>query len=197
MSKKLEGVDLCNEKEKIDPRVLRTRKMLLRALKELLGEGRFADITVQDIAERATVNRATFYSHFEDKYALLEELLSDDLRTHLLKKLEKGSEFSPENLKTLVMAVFDFFAGTHSTCTHKREFGPMLDSVMQDTIQEVLGRWIHCASDNPAGATVAVVLGWSIYGSALTWAKDPERAPMEQAVDDLLAVIGPSAFSKN
>lgn len=56
-----------------DPRVKRTRQALLQAFVALLEEKQnFHSISVQDIAERATVNRATFYDHFEDKYALLE-----------------------------------------------------------------------------------------------------------------------------
>ena len=38
---------------------------------ELAREKPLDSITVQDIAARAEVNRATFYAHFEDKYALL------------------------------------------------------------------------------------------------------------------------------
>jgi AcrR family transcriptional regulator len=47
----------------MDPRVRRTRKLLQDALRSLLFERRFSRISVQDIAERATVNRATFYAH--------------------------------------------------------------------------------------------------------------------------------------
>ncbi len=54
-----------------DPRVKRTRKLLQAALIELLAEKSFEAITVHDIAERSTINRATFYAHFVDKYALL------------------------------------------------------------------------------------------------------------------------------
>ena len=53
-----------------DPRVKRTRKLLEDALMELLAEKSFDAITVQDIADRSTVNRATFYTHFVDKYEL-------------------------------------------------------------------------------------------------------------------------------
>ncbi|MBI4304912.1 MAG: TetR family transcriptional regulator, partial [Chloroflexi bacterium] len=45
-----------------DPRVKRTRKLLHDAFDSLLSEKSFEAITVQDIAERATVNRATFYA---------------------------------------------------------------------------------------------------------------------------------------
>jgi AcrR family transcriptional regulator len=51
-----------------DPRVKRTRQLLLQAFTAVLAEKRsIPSITIRDITQRATVNRATFYAHFEDK----------------------------------------------------------------------------------------------------------------------------------
>lgn len=63
--------------EQMDPRVLRTHKLLLEALIELSAERGFDAITVGDIARRATVNRATFYRHYQDKYDLLEQIFQE------------------------------------------------------------------------------------------------------------------------
>ncbi|HEY7834158.1 MAG TPA: TetR/AcrR family transcriptional regulator C-terminal domain-containing protein [Ktedonobacterales bacterium] len=56
-----------------DLRVRRTHKLLWEALLAELSERPFEDITVKDICERAMVHRTTFYKHYEDKYALLEQ----------------------------------------------------------------------------------------------------------------------------
>jgi Transcriptional regulator len=56
-----------------DLRVRRTRKLLWEALMAELSERAFEEITVKDICERAMVHRTTFYKHYEDKYALLEQ----------------------------------------------------------------------------------------------------------------------------
>jgi AcrR family transcriptional regulator len=60
-----------------DLRVRRTRKMLHQALIELSVEKGFAAVTVQDLSERAMINRSTFYRHFADKYELLRSYLQD------------------------------------------------------------------------------------------------------------------------
>jgi AcrR family transcriptional regulator len=60
-----------------DLRVRRTRKLLRQALIELTIEKGFAAVTVQDIAERAMVNRATFYRHYLDKYDLLDQYTNE------------------------------------------------------------------------------------------------------------------------
>lgn len=56
-----------------DLRVRRTHKLLWEALMAELSERSFEQITVRDICERAMVHRTTFYKHYEDKYALLEQ----------------------------------------------------------------------------------------------------------------------------
>jgi AcrR family transcriptional regulator len=60
--------------EKTDPRILRTRKLIMDSFITLSGEKEFKDITIKDITTEAMVNRATFYYHFEDKYDLLEKV---------------------------------------------------------------------------------------------------------------------------
>ena len=59
--------------EHTDLRVRRTHKLLWEALMAELSERTFEEITVTDICERAMVHRTTFYKHYEDKYALLEQ----------------------------------------------------------------------------------------------------------------------------
>ena len=72
--------------EHLDPRVVRTRKLLRDALIELIPERGYDAITVKDIADRATVNRATFYLHYRDKDDLLdrgfEEIWNDLTRSN-------------------------------------------------------------------------------------------------------------------
>src|SRR5262245_22836902 len=59
--------------EHADLRVRRTHKLLWEALMAELAERPFEEITVRDICERAMVHRTTFYKHYADKYALLEQ----------------------------------------------------------------------------------------------------------------------------
>ncbi|MFN8454987.1 MAG: TetR/AcrR family transcriptional regulator [Anaerolineae bacterium] len=66
-----------NKKQAEDLRVRRTRKLLTQALTELTIEKGFAAITVQDLADRAMINRATFYRHYLDKYDLLEKYMNE------------------------------------------------------------------------------------------------------------------------
>ncbi|MCA1027302.1 TetR/AcrR family transcriptional regulator [Cytobacillus kochii] len=66
-----------SKKEKVDPRVVRTKRMLTDALISLIEEQGFEKVTVQAITKKAMLNRATFYLHFTDKYDLLEQSTDD------------------------------------------------------------------------------------------------------------------------
>jgi AcrR family transcriptional regulator len=59
--------------EHVDLRVRRTHKLLWEALMAELSERAIEEITVKDVCERAMVHRTTFYKHYADKYALLEQ----------------------------------------------------------------------------------------------------------------------------
>ncbi|WP_088041833.1 TetR/AcrR family transcriptional regulator [Bacillus sp. EAC] len=63
-----------NTKAKVDPRVIRTRQLIKDALIDLLQEMDINKITVNRIAERATINRVTFYLHYNDIHDMLEKL---------------------------------------------------------------------------------------------------------------------------
>jgi AcrR family transcriptional regulator len=53
---------------------------LREALIDLIEEKGFDAVTVGDIAERAMVNRATFYRHYPDKYALVTGIFEEAVR---------------------------------------------------------------------------------------------------------------------
>src|SRR6202165_4321030 len=56
-----------------DRRSTRTQRSLSEALVDLIKEKRFDDITVQNVIDRASVGRSTFYSHFRDKEDVFEQ----------------------------------------------------------------------------------------------------------------------------
>ena len=78
------------EKKK-DRRTLKTQKALRDALAELLTEKELHKVTVQEIADKADVNRVTFYKHYLDVYDLYEKIEHETLMQlgMLVLQLEK------------------------------------------------------------------------------------------------------------
>ncbi len=97
--------------EQADLRVRRTHKLLWEALMAELSERAFEEITVKDICERAMVHRTTFYKHYEDKYALLEQgirRMYDALVTD--EEHQPLSAFSVEQPPTYFVRLFEHAA---------------------------------------------------------------------------------------
>ena len=63
--------------EQTDLRVIRTKKLIKEALLELIEEIGFEAVTVKQLTERAGINRGTFYSHYVDKFDLMEKCIEE------------------------------------------------------------------------------------------------------------------------
>ena len=60
---------------------------------------------MQDITARATVNRATFYAHFVDKYALVDELIREGFTQILQQRMVTPAHSTEEQVRRLLLAV--------------------------------------------------------------------------------------------
>ncbi|WP_373819403.1 TetR/AcrR family transcriptional regulator [Glaesserella sp.] len=60
-----------------DIRVIKTAKNIKEAFFALLAQKEYEDITVQDILDKAQINRTTFYKHYPNKNALAKSLVDE------------------------------------------------------------------------------------------------------------------------
>lgn len=65
--------------KKEDRRIQKTKAAISAALFDLLEEKDFDQISINDIADRAKVNRGTIYFHYADKFDLLDKIIEDRL----------------------------------------------------------------------------------------------------------------------
>ncbi|ASA23016.1 TetR/AcrR family transcriptional regulator [Paenibacillus donghaensis] len=160
-----------------DPRVKRSRQLIKDAFMALIMERDFESITVKDIAERATMNRATFYAHYVDKYMLLEVMFLELFEQQLAVQKMDHSTFNTDTLERLIMAVCNFFTSVKIGC-HKISSSVM--SLMEEKIISRLAQVIEGIMEQNTGAGGAaseenkltvIMLSWSIYGAALQWSR--------------------------
>lgn len=79
---------------------IRTKKMIREAFAELLSKKQdISKITVKELVEKADISKSTFYCHYEDIYAVIEEfeqellnVLEDTLQVYVKEHQE---EFAP------------------------------------------------------------------------------------------------------
>src|SRR5260370_1644516 len=95
--------------ETTDPRILRSRQMLMEALARLLDRKEFDGISVQEIADEATLNRATFYLHYADKNALLQAMTAARFRA-LLARRDLTFTTCDGALRAIALGVCDYRA---------------------------------------------------------------------------------------
>ena len=63
--------------KKTDARIINSKKYLKEALLSLLYEMRISEIKVVSLCQRAEINRATFYSHYNNVYELFNETINE------------------------------------------------------------------------------------------------------------------------
>ena len=123
----------------IDPRVKRTRQLLQQAFVELLPEKGFSAMSIQDITARATVNRGTFYSHFEDKSAILEGWLREQFQQCVVGPVLSTSPWSLTTFRLLIQRVVEWFTLLHQlTRSSDRSLIPQVVTTPQEALFELL-----------------------------------------------------------
>ena len=176
----------------LDPRIKRTRQLLHRAFTELLAEKSFEEISVQDIAERSTVNRATFYDHFPDKFALLEDIIAENFQAVLCGRMAGSMGTCPESVKQLIRAVCDFFADMASACPkHQRQFAPVAESKIKSLLRDFLLVGLRQTIPEASKSELelrATMASWAICGAALEWSHT-KTASLETFADSVFALV--------
>ncbi len=179
-----------------DPRVQRTRQLLLEAFMALIQEKHnIHSISIQEIAMRATVNRATFYAHFEDKYALVVDWSREKFQRALVRQLPASSTLQRETLHRLILATFDYLALSHRYYRpSNRQFEPFYEIAIQQELYTLLLRWLKQApSEGPLREevveTTAQVISWAIFGPAAQWCRGDQSISKEVMAHHVLAIV--------
>ena len=176
-----------------DPRVKRTRKLLQDTFVQLLAEKSFDAITVQDIADRSTINRATFYAHFVDKYDLFSQFARDWFRQALHIHLPPDAEFSRDNLQLLLQTTMEAMAEMNDHCRPTDALKPLVMSAVQEELSAVLGEWLRGLPRNNhlevSLETAVASVSWAIFGSSVSWSQSDDRAPAGQAANEIADLL--------
>lgn len=177
-------------REKVDPRVKRTRNLIQQAFRELLTEKGFQAMTVQDITDRAEINRATFYAHFADKYALLDHSNRQAFQEELDKRTLSACHYSEDNLLAVIVTVCEFIGWVSVGCkAAENQFEPLLEAQVKNQVQELLLVWLEQTGCEVEPSIAATAATWAIYGLALKWNHDKNRLPVEEFAVQVFPLI--------
>jgi len=125
------------EEKKLDKRTLKTRRAIVNGLSELLAEKELRKITVREIADKADVNRVTFYKHYYDIYDLYEktekEILSE-LGFLILRYQENRAEDFASGMVDYISdnpKIFKMIFSPHNTGEIRNKFGNMIEGLFR------------------------------------------------------------------
>ncbi len=179
--------------EKLDPRVRRTRELIQRSFLEIVEEKGFNSISVQDVTARAGVNRATFYAHFPDKYALLDYAIGEMFRAEIEHRMLNVCEFQIDNLRTLVVTVCEFVGRIHSHTEREEQYQTLAEAQIRNQMYGLILHWLekietirNCSVSRERAATAA---SWAIYGLAHQWTHEKRKSTAETFADEVMPIV--------
>jgi AcrR family transcriptional regulator len=181
------------EAETRDPRILRSRRMLMEALARLLIKKEFEDISVQEIADEATLNRATFYLHYPDKNALLQAMTESRFRDLIERRAITFTDCHGA-LRAIALGVCDYLAETTGCPTQLSRMAlegsiiPIVEAMFKEGLAH------HGTAPGVDAALRATTAAWAVFGAARCWFQTPNRIPAEEISARIETMVSPVLF---
>ena len=172
---------------------MRSRRMLMEALARLLIRKEFEDLSVQEIADEATLNRATFYLHYADKNALLQAMTESRFRDLIERRAITFTDCNGA-LRAIALGVCDYLAET-TGCPSQLARMPLQVSiipVVEDMFKEGLA--LHGIAPGVDAALLATTAAWAVFGAARRWFQTPNRIPAEEMAATIETMVSPVLF---
>jgi AcrR family transcriptional regulator len=176
-----------------DPRILRSRRMLMDALIKLLIKKEFDDISVQEITDEAALNRATFYLHYPDKNALLSAMTESRFRDLIERRAITFTDCNGA-LRAIALGVCDYLAET-TGCPSQLSRMPLQSSIIpivEDMFKEGLA--LHGMAPGVDAGLLATTAAWAVFGAARRWFQTPDRIPAEEMAARIETMVSPVLF---
>ncbi|ADT91189.1 TetR/AcrR family transcriptional regulator [Deinococcus deserti] len=180
---------------RVDPRVRRTRQAILEALEALLRERPYSSITVHDIAERAGINRATFYAHYREKHELFVQLVEKHFASVLTAHALPPGKVFIQDVRRLFQGVCVFLAQVHlDRRAHPCEMDAQVDLQVQRQLNTLVsdalrGSEQRCNSRRISRDMTATLMASGIYSSATAWAIQSPPPPLEAYIEEAMVFL--------
>lgn len=173
-----------------DPRVIRTRQLLQAALLELMQEKPFQSISVTDLTRRATLNRATFYLHYLDKFDLLAQSARDTFVAVIHETLPDWDAFHVEDIQLLTQATCEYLDGFLKGCAPaNKPYEPLIEAELQRVLYDYIYGWLEGESghalDKLSIETYATMVSSTVLHMSLKWGRG--ETPYER--DDMVKQV--------
>ncbi|NRY62965.1 TetR/AcrR family transcriptional regulator [Clostridium beijerinckii] len=178
-----------------NPRVKRTRDLIINAFISLITKKGFDSITVKDITTVATINRATFYAHFTDKYALLDTVIVEKFSEIFSNKLQSEMRLNENTIRIFILCICEYFEMVKSIC--KCGFASILpligDKISCELYSKIYALLIkeHELAENEQirAQLVATMMSTSMYNVIYKWEVQNRPIPQELLISEIIGFV--------
>jgi len=176
--------------ERLDPRVQRTRQLIVDAFFNLSKDKNIDGISVKDITVTANINRSTFYSHFGDKQDLISYISKEILIKGQFKDIKNQDSIVEETLTLAVQAISNLRTRIFQLLGDNLN---IFKTYCEPDIKEELTDALYCLlvkkhGDKPSCFIEATFLSWGIYGVADVCFVSPAscKVPISNLISNIL-----------
>lgn len=179
----------------VDPRVIRTKKLIQDALMTLVQEKDFEEITVKDISEQATINRATFYAHYVDKFALLDEMIAEAFDSCVDDRILPSQGLTETTGRELVLLVYEYqVAFFEKFLIDTKSIAGRVENIIKSKLEKIVVSLINNQNtgDNDKNVDqkiLAALISGAIYNSSLVFFKNGNQHDLERFLGEVLAFV--------
>ncbi len=150
-----------------DKRIIKTKNNIRETFMAMLQEMPFEKITVAELCRKGIISRITFYTYYDSKYALLNEIFSEyakeaDIRYHELQKKNNASGnglAGYENLLECILSMFfehfDFFK--HTSAKENPYLFSEFFNHLSSNVEDYFNRHMDVVPNYPVKQTTALI----------------------------------------
>lgn len=183
------------EEKKVDRRIAKTKKAIYRAFAQLLSEKNINDITIKDIADRADINRKTFYNYYDGIYELTDEIenkiidsFEKVIREHNINELLHNPNKMFDELVKIINTDFDFYQHLISVGSNSNLVSKLFIS-LKSRAKEVISE--YSVLDE---ATLDIVLDFVISGMFTVFQRW-FNSSKEHSLDDMAKIVATLSYN--
>ncbi|MFE6076783.1 TetR/AcrR family transcriptional regulator [Paenibacillus sp. NPDC057886] len=185
--------------KKTDLRILRTKQSIRKAFYELIQVKGYEAITIQDIADRAMINRNTFYLHYQNKPDLLDTCINE-----LLSELKDAvvlcpigmNPFSISILETVMQTVLEhislnttFYYAMLIEENRIYQFRAKMENIIKDKLNE---GWSPIQGQSHLSISKELLLEYLVsafMGIVIWWIKNDQPLPADEAASQFSRIV--------
>ncbi|MGG3505792.1 TetR/AcrR family transcriptional regulator [Paenibacillus lautus] len=177
-----------------DRRIVRSKEALKQALLSLLSQKSFSSISITEIVELANYNRGTFYTHYENKEALLDDILTplmEELIASFRAPYGEVDVFHIDELPANAVKIFDYIHQNADvyTALFKSDVLPLVRDKMFSALKQIAMEDLDYPRGELNHELLIIYNMHALLGLVFHWIENNFQYPVPYMRDQLVLMI--------